>query len=1054
MAFLLVSCSGGTDLLLPGDGQPAGIEVADGNGQSGRVGEPLHDPLIFEVTDSRGRAVEGAQVVFSVAQAGPGAAVVPDTATTDADGKATAQFQLGTTIGTQGGEASVVMPAGSQQPKTTFTATALSENANEMALLSGDGQSGPAGSALGQPLAVQVTDAFGNPISGVPINWSVEGGGTVSESLNLTDDQGTASVIRTLGPAAGPQATIATSEGLAGSPVTFTHTATAGSASLLSIVSGDNQTAVAGSELPGDLVVRLVDAQGNGVPDAAVTWVVGTGGGRVSPENTTTDEAGRTSARWTLGNNPGQNRADAVVSGVAVVHFQATGTSGAPSGLVVVTQPSSSTQNAAVLQQQPVVQVRAAGGADVHTAGIAITAQLAGGGGELLGTRQLSTDGNGRVAFTNLAIAGAQGRRTLVFTAVGYAGATSSGINVLPIPTTTTITGDSPDPSAAGALVTVSFRVSAAGVTPLGDVTVTDGDQSCTGTLNAGSGSCQLPLTNAGPRTLRATYRGAPGLIGSSGTAEHQVTAPPPGNRPPTADFHWNCDGLTCHFTDASSDGDGQVVSWSWNFGDNQSSSEREPSHTFPAPGTFTVTLTIADNDGAGDQASAQVNVKAPPPPPPNKPPHADFDVSCQDLTCTFTDRSTDDDGTIQNRVWDYGDGNTGITPSHTYASAAKYHVTLTVTDDDGATNSRTKDADAKAPAPGNQPPHAEFTVACPNTDLSCTFTDQSTDTDGSIASRSWDYGDGNSGTTASHTYQAAGTYHVTLTVTDNDGATDSRTHDANPKAPAPNQAPHAEFTVACPNTDLSCTFTDQSTDTDGTIASRSWDYGDGNSGTTASHTYPTAGTYHVTLTVTDNDGATNSQTHDAHPTAPPPPNQPPQAEFTIACTDLTCNFTDQSTDNDGSIASLSWDYGDGNSGTTASHTYQTAGTYHVTLTVTDNDGATDSQTHDAQPTAPNAAPVAQIGLITCTGTNCQFHDASTDPDGSDTIQQWSWVFDDGNSSQVQNPSHEYAQAGDYTVKLTVTDDHDAHDTTQQTLTIAADTSGGTGGLIARGHRS
>ncbi len=166
----------------------------------------------------------------------------------------------------------------------------------------------------------------------MPVSWAAEGGGSVSEASNQTDADGRASVQRTLGPTAGIQTTMATSEGLAGSPVTFTHTATAGSAAGLSIVSGNEQTAQAGTELPGDLVVRLVDAAGNGVPGAAVTWVVGTGGGRVSPENTVTDEAGRTSSRWTLGPNPGENRVDAVVSGVGVVHFTATANRGSAGG--------------------------------------------------------------------------------------------------------------------------------------------------------------------------------------------------------------------------------------------------------------------------------------------------------------------------------------------------------------------------------------------------------------------------------------------------------------------------------------------------------------------------------------------------------------------------------------------------------------------------------------------------------------------------------------------------------------------------------------------------
>ncbi|MBE1300302.1 MAG: family 16 glycosylhydrolase [Alteromonadaceae bacterium] len=75
-----------------------------------------------------------------------------------------------------------------------------------------------------------------------------------------------------------------------------------------------------------------------------------------------------------------------------------------------------------------------------------------------------------------------------------------------------------------------------------------------------------------------------------------------------------------------------------------------------------------------------------------------------------------------------------------------------------------------------------------------------------------------------------------------------------------------------------------------------------------------------------------------------PPSNQAPSASFTEQCTDLSCAFTDTSSDGDGSIASVEWDFGDGNQSTQSnpSHTYAVAGDYTVTLTVTDNDGATD----------------------------------------------------------------------------------------------------------------
>jgi VCBS repeat-containing protein len=709
-ALFLTACGGGANLLLPGDGDATHIKILEGNNQSGRVGERLNDPLVVEVTDSRGRPVNGASVAFESTSAGPEASIDPATTTTNAKGEATAQVVLGTTIGPQTGQASVVTQ-GAKPPSITFTVMALPENANGITAVSGQDQTGAAGSKLRQPLVVQVADAFGNPIPGVRIDWTAEGGGSVSDASNLTDESGRASVERTLGATAGPQTTLARSAGLAGSPVTFTHTATAGSASSLSIVSGNNQTATAGTRLPADLVVRLVDGEGNGVPGTAVAWVVSIGGGSVTPENGTTDDQGRASAQWTLGPNPGENRVDAVVSGVGIANFTATGTAGAPSGLAILTQPSGSAQNGVPFARQPVVQLRDGRGNDVATSGIVITAQLSGSGGELIGTRQRATDANGRASFTDLAISGATGRRTLVFTASGYAGATSTPVDVSAIATTTTITSDLPDPSVAGSTFTVEFRVTSSGPTPTGTVTVTvpDGTANCSGTLQNGAGSCQLTLGKVGARTLKATYVGGPGFNGSSDTESHQVTAAPPQNREPHADYNWHCDGLTCAFTDNSSDSDGKVVSWNWSFGDGGSSQNRNPAHTFPGTGSYQVTLTVTDNNGASDGSTANVEVSA----PENKKPHAEFAVACPnpDLTCSFTDQSTDQDGRITGWHWDFGDlqGSTAQSPSHTYAAPGDYHVTLTVTDNGGASNSKEHGAHPTSPPPPpNQPPTAQ----------------------------------------------------------------------------------------------------------------------------------------------------------------------------------------------------------------------------------------------------------------------------------------------------------------------------------------------------------
>jgi large repetitive protein len=344
--------------------------------------------------------------------------------------------------------------------------------------------------------------------------------------------------------------------------------------------------------------------------------------------------------------------------------------------------------------------------------------------------------------------------------------------------------------------------------------------------------------------------------------------------------------------------------------------------------------------------------------PPPNRPPHAEFDISCADLTCTFTDRSTDEDGIIVSRVWDYGDGTTGEANSHTYAQPDKYKITLTVTDDDGAVDSRTKDADVKAPPAENQPPLAAFSFNC--TDLTCSFNSGgSSDVDGTITSTAWDFGDGGTSNdpNPSHTYQSANNYNVKLTVTDNDGADGSVTQQVT--VSAPNQAPTAAFAPSC--TDLSCSFnSDPSSDADGSITSWHWTFGDGSSSDeqNPSHTYASANTYTVTLTVTDNDGANDSESQQVTVNAP---NQAPTAAFAPSCSDLSCSFSsDPSADSDGSITAWHWNFGDGQTSDerNPSHTYASANTYTVTLTVTDNRGASDAATSQVAVTLPNQAPL------------------------------------------------------------------------------------------------
>ena len=170
-----------------------------------------------------------------------------------------------------------------------------------------------------------------------------------------------------------------------------------------------------------------------------------------------------------------------------------------------------------------------------------------------------------------------------------------------------------------------------------------------------------------------------------------------------------------------------------------------------------------------------------PPPPPPLVPPTAAFTIACTYLDCPYADASTPGSGTITTRSWAFGDGTTSTssTGTHTYAAPGTYTVTLTVVDSNGLADVESTTVTALAP-PSNAAPSAAFDSSC--ADLTCTFVDRSTDSDGSIVARAWTFGSAGTSSLASpsFTFPAPGTYSVSLTVTDDDGTSATATASVN----------------------------------------------------------------------------------------------------------------------------------------------------------------------------------------------------------------------------------------------------------------------------------
>jgi PKD repeat protein len=257
------------------------------------------------------------------------------------------------------------------------------------------------------------------------------------------------------------------------------------------------------------------------------------------------------------------------------------------------------------------------------------------------------------------------------------------------------------------------------------------------------------------------------------------------------------------------------------------------------------------------------------------------------------------------------------------------------------------------------------------------------------------------------------------------------------------NVAPAATFAVRC--APLSCTFTNGSTDPDGSIDAYVWDFGDDSDPATtrdATHTYAApGGRFLVKLTVTDDDGATATASLQVEASSPAPGAT---ADFTFECTGLTCMFTNESVPSTASatLASYAWGFGDGEiSGEPDPvHTYATGGTYTVGLNVIDDRSRTGHVSKQVVVVGPPALGPTAAFSASCTFLECRF----TDETVSDVIVAWLWNFGDGYTSTEQHPIHIYpvSEPRTYTVTLLVTNTDLASGVTSRTVQVASSTVG------------
>lgn len=446
----------------------------------------------------------------------------------------------------------------------------------------------------------------------------------------------------------------------------------------------------------------------------------------------------------------------------------------------------------------------------------------------------------------------------------------------------------------------------------------------------------------------------------------------------------------------SSTDSDGSIVAYDWNFGDGSTATGANVNHTYNTPGLYTAVLTVTDNDGLTDNATFSINVDAA-----LEAPTADFTATPTSgespLSVNFSaSNSSDNDGNIVSYDWDFGDGNTGsgLTTSHTYTTGT-YTATLTVTDNDGLTDVSTITISVDEPAPILEAPTASFTFTPDGGEAPSLVSfnaSSSSDTDGNIISYNWDFGDGatGNGLTSAHAYVAAGSYTVVLTVTDDSGLTDEITQVVEVVEPTPLENPVANFTaspisgVAPLTTNFSAS---NSSDSDGTIVSYVWDFGDNlmATGVTTSHLFMNPGVYDVLLIVTDNDGLSDTHTQQITVEEPAPIDELPIAvidytvDFDNGEYDITLDGTNSS-DPDGGPMDYEW-FMDGifiDDASITTWTNTTEGTYELELSITDDEGnsvsAFETLTLSCEPINETASNTASINA--CSGSFIDLVDA------------------------------------------------------------------------------
>ena len=480
--------------------------------------------------------------------------------------------------------------------------------------------------------------------------------------------------------------------------------------------------------------------------------------------------------------------------------------------------------------------------------------------------------------------------------------------------------------------------------------------------------------------------------------------------------------GNPCTFSFTSSVSGVPPYSYFWDFGDGGTDFSANPNHTYASNGTYLVTLSVFFGDSCIATSVQSLTVTGC---GMGNPCTADFFIvpdSTNPCTFYFIDNSS---GGVASWFYDFGDGNSSnlSSPGHTYSSNGTYTVSLTIVTVNGCVDTVSQVLTVTGCGPSNCNVTYTYTVSnippCPvqfTSNVGGTFP----------ITYNWDFGDGNTSNAANptHTYAFNSSYGVTLVIVDAAGCTatyyDTVTVNCGNMNPCA-----ANFTYSADPIDP-CTYSFTNLSSGWGFDTYFWDFGDGGSSTLPdpTHTYNANGTYTVNLTLVTYSptGDTCVDTHTEVITLT-------NCGSTGNCQAGFTHFTSQSdpcmvifnnTSTGTAPLTYMWDFGDGGSSTFQfpSHSYSANGTYVVTLSLVAGDSCMSSYSDTVVIT--NCTPVncmADFSVVQDSNDSYTYHfyDMST---GNPTT--WFWSFGDGNTSNLQNPSHTYNSTGTFTVTLII----------------------------------